>query len=459
MHPVVHMFYAMDRYYQMRRLGLFEANVPRYTSYPPANHFSDGVSEAVHARWLSQVPEGSTVSVYLHIPFCRRLCWFCACRTQGTRTQSPVTAYVDTLIREIETVKAALPDGVHAQRIHWGGGTPTLLPPADITRLGAALAEAFPAAKGAEISVEIDPNEIDAPRMDALAAIGMNRASIGLQDFDPEVQALIGREQSYEVTRNAAEGLRVRGVNSLNTDLLYGLPRQTQARIESSMQMLLSLNPDRVALYGYAHVPWMAKRQALIPTEDLPAPEARLALFETAESVLQWDGYESIGIDHFARPDDSLACAARESRLRRNFQGYTDDRCDVLIGLGASSISKFPQGYVQNAAGTAVYQKAVRAGNLPTDRGHVLTVDDTLRSFVIERLMCDFGVDQRPSLPFTLQQLDPILDDLACEFEGQVSRDGNGLRIHRDSRPLTRLIARHVDAYTSARATSHSSAI
>ena len=232
----------------MRRLGLFEANVPRYTSYPPANHFSGGITEDIHRRWLADVPEGAKVSVYLHVPFCRRLCWFCACRTQGTRTQSPVSAYVDTLIAEIHTVRAAMPEGVQAQRIHWGGGTPTLLSPQDITRLGAAVAEAFPQTADAEVSIEIDPNEIDAARMDALAAMGMNRASIGVQDFDPEIQALIGREQSFEVTRAAAEGLCARGVTSLNTDLLYGLPRQTPARIEASMQMLLSLSPDRVAL-------------------------------------------------------------------------------------------------------------------------------------------------------------------------------------------------------------------
>jgi oxygen-independent coproporphyrinogen-3 oxidase len=450
----------MDRYFQMRRLGLFEANVPRYTSYPPANHFAGDVTPEIHRAWLAAIPPGSKVSLYLHVPFCRRLCWFCACRTQGMQSEGPVVAYTDSLIKEIQTLSTVLPQGVEIAKLHWGGGTPTLLKAAEMTRLADTIRTNIPLASSAEFSVEIDPNEIDEPRLDALAKAGMRRASIGVQDFDPEIQKIIGREQSFEVTHAAVEGLRARGVSSLNTDLLYGLPRQSQERITASMQMLLSLNPDRVALYGYAHVPWMAKRQTLIPTEDLPAPEARLALFETAEQVLRWDGYNRIGIDHFARPDDTLAIAEREGRLRRNFQGYTDDTCDVLIGVGASSISKFPQGFVQNAASTATYQKSVRAGDLPTGRGHVLSPDDTLRSEIIEQLMCNFGCDlDKIGAPQQRAKAEPILDDLARAFEGHVKRTRTGVRIVDDSTPLIRIIARHVDAYTSTQSTSHSSAI
>ena len=443
----------------MRRLGLFEANVPRYTSYPPANHFAGDVTPEVHRAWLASIAPGSKVSLYIHVPFCRRLCWFCACRTQGMQSEEPVVAYTSSVIQELQTLRGILPQGVEIEKLHWGGGTPTLLSSPEITRLAAAIRDAIPLSTTAEFSVEVDPNEINEARLDALAAAGMARASIGVQDFDPEIQKIIGREQSFEVTRAAVEGLRARGVTSLNTDLLYGLPRQTQERITASMQMLLSLNPDRVALYGYAHVPWMAKRQALIPTEDLPAPEARLNLFETASEVMKWDGYDSIGIDHFARPGDSLAIAAREGRLRRNFQGYTDDTCDVLIGVGASSISKFPQGFVQNAAATAAYQKAVRAGELATGRGHVLTPDDALRSYVIERLMCDFAVSLSDDGPFPREAMEPLLHDIAADFDGHVILNDNGLQIRQASRPLTRLMARSVDAYTSAQAKNHSSAI
>ena len=451
----------MNQYSQLRRFGLFDANVPRYTSYPPATQFANDVTPAHYASWLSQIPAGAPVSIYLHVPFCRRLCWFCACRTQGTSTLAPVSAYVDTLIQEIATLRDALPQGVVAQRIHWGGGTPTLLPPADIARLAAAVAEAFPTSGTSEISVEIDPNEIDNTRLDAFAAIGMNRASIGVQDFDPEIQKIIGREQSYEVTRAAVDGLRARGITSLNTDLLFGLPRQSLAGITASMEMLLSLNPDRVALFGYAHVPWMAKRQALIPTEDLPTPEARLSLFETAEKILRSDGYDSIGIDHFARPTDSLAKAAKAGHLRRNFQGYTDDTCDVLLGLGASAISRLPQGYAQNAPSTAAYQKAARAGAFATTRGHTFAAEDTLRARMIEMLMCDFAISiaQLQAEGFGPEpHIAALLDQTVRHFEGQVTRSEDGIEIARSARPLTRLIARHLDAYESE-STSHSSAI
>ncbi|MEJ6390409.1 oxygen-independent coproporphyrinogen III oxidase [Gymnodinialimonas ulvae] len=449
----------MDRYFQMRQHGLFEANVPRYTSYPPANHFAGDVTPEIHRAWLAAIPAGSKVSLYLHVPFCRRLCWFCACRTQGMQSEGPVVAYTDTLIQEIQSLSSILPQGVEIAKLHWGGGTPTLLKASEMTRLAAAIRGSIRVSDSVEFSVEIDPNEIDDARLDALAAAGMRRASIGVQDFDPEIQKIIGREQSFEVTRSAVEGLRARGVSSLNTDLLYGLPRQTQERITASMQMLLSLNPDRVALYGYAHVPWMAKRQSLIPIEDLPAPEARLALFETAEEILRWDGYSRIGIDHFARPNDTLAEAERQGRLRRNFQGYTDDTCDVLIGVGASSISKFPQGFVQNTASTANYQRAVRAGDLPTGRGHVLTKDDILRSEIIEQLMCGFGYDLRKINPAQRAKVAPILDDLARAYDGHVTRTETGVRILEASTPLTRIIARHIDAYTSTQSASHSSAI
>jgi oxygen-independent coproporphyrinogen-3 oxidase len=449
----------MDSISQLKRFGLFDANVPRYTSYPPANQFACDVTPDLHRQWIRAIPPGSKISLYVHVPFCRRLCWFCACRTQGMKSDGPVVAYTDTLIQEIKALSSLLPENVEVAKLHWGGGTPTLLQAPEMTRLAEAIRRYIPLSEGAEFSVEVDPNEIDETRLDALAEAGMRRASIGVQDFDPDIQKIIGREQTFEVTQAAVDGLRARGVASLNTDLLYGLPFQTQERITSSMQMLLSLNPDRVALYGYAHVPWMAKRQTLIPTEALPAPEMRLKLFETAEKILRWDRYERIGIDHFAQHGDTLAQAQRDGRLRRNFQGYTDDTCDVLLGVGASSISKFPQGFVQNAASTAAYQKAVRAGDLATGRGHALSDDDILRSAIIEQLMCNFRFNRTKAPTLPSQQVDRILDDLVQAFDGHVTRTADGVSIGAPSRPLTRLIARHVDAYTTAQSSSHSSAI
>ena len=272
----------MEQVNQLRRLGLFDAKVPRYTSYPPATKFSNDVDGQVFRDWVQAIPAGTRVSLYLHVPFCRRLCWFCACRTQGVQSDTPVQAYVETLKQEIATLGRLLPAGVEVARLHWGGGAPTLLSAAMMTNLSQALRDAFDFTADSEFSVEIDPNEIDAARIDALAAAGMNRASIGVQDFDPDIQQIIGRLQSYEVTRDAVEALRAAGIHSLNADILFGLPNQSQEKITDSVQMLLSLVPDRVALYGYAHVPWMAKRQAMIPTEALPTPEQRLALFDTA---------------------------------------------------------------------------------------------------------------------------------------------------------------------------------
>ncbi len=456
-----HNFRIMDRVTQLRRLGLFDARVPRYTSYPTANQFTSGVGAEEVNDWLVSIPPDTSISMYLHVPFCRRLCWFCACRTQGTATGEPVAAYVETLKSEIALVADKLPQGVSIGRVHWGGGTPTLLSPDLIRELSIALATAIPFAKDAEFSVEIDPNEIDDERLDALADCGMSRASIGVQDFDPEIQKVIGRPQSFEVTKRVIDGLRRRGIESLNIDILYGLPHQTEIGIGESVQKVLSLGADRVALYGYAHVPWMARRQAMIPAEALPPPEARLDLFETARNLFVWDGYEEIGIDHFARPEDGLAEAAREGRLKRNFQGYTDDQFDTLVAMGASAISKYPAGYAQNAPGTAKYQNAIRNGKLATERGHVMTQADRLRSVVIEDLMCRFEVDfasvsarcgcSASDVSDLFNGIDEHFSDILVWSQGRIG-------IRPEARQLTRMIARFVDAYASPQQ-SHSLAI
>jgi oxygen-independent coproporphyrinogen-3 oxidase len=450
----------MEHLSQLRRLGLFDAKVPRYTSYPPATKFSNDVTGDVFRSWISQIPEGSAISVYAHVPFCRRLCWFCACRTQGTRSDAPVIAYVETLKQEVANLKAILPRGVRIARLHWGGGTPTLLQPDQMRDLAATITDAMPLADGAEFSVEIDPNEIDEARLTALAGIGMNRASVGVQDFDEDIQQAIGRIQGYEVTRDTVEALRAHGIQSLNADILYGLPHQNQARIAESVQMLLSLSPDRVALYGYAHVPWMAKRQAMIPTEALPTPEERLHLYNTARRLFLWDGYDEIGIDHFARPTDSMAVAARTGHLRRNFQGYTDDTCDVLIGLGASAISKFPQGFAQNASATAQYAASVREGQMATGRGHAFKGDDLWRGRMIEMLLCNFAIDTaaiRDEFGTDAETLSALYKASAEAFPGMTRITADGFEITEEGRPLARMIARSFDGY-EMRAEGHSAA-
>jgi oxygen-independent coproporphyrinogen III oxidase len=446
---------------QLARLGLFDARVPRYTSYPTAPHFGAGIGAPDFVGWIEAIPEDSEISLYLHVPFCRRLCWFCACRTQGTTSDDPVIAYVETLKTEIALLKRHLPRGVRLSRLHWGGGTPTLLSAPMIQGLAEAVFAVAPLARDGEFSVEIDPNEVDDARLDALAAAGMNRASIGVQDFDPLIQKAIGRAQSYALTREVAEKIRDRGITSLNADILYGLPHQTAPRIASSVQKLLTLSPDRVALYGYAHVPWMSRRQQMIPSDAMPTPEERLSLFETARELFLWDGYEEVGIDHFAKPDDAMAKALKAGMLRRNFQGYTDDTAPVLIGLGASSISRFPQGFAQNASGTAEHTKAIRAGMFSTHRGHSFTGEDTLRARIIEALMCDFRVSRAELLAgfdTTPARIDALFQSAAAAFGDMVCVTNEGFFIPDRARPLTRMIARAFDAYDSAKA-KHSSAV
>ncbi|MBL9049006.1 MAG: oxygen-independent coproporphyrinogen III oxidase [Tabrizicola sp.] len=446
---------------QLARHGLFDARVPRYTSYPTAPHFGAAIGPTDFAGWIEAIPEYSEISLYIHVPFCRRLCWFCACRTQGTATDEPVVAYVQTLKTELALLARHLPRGVRLSRLHWGGGTPTLLSAGLMRELADAVFAVAPMADDGEFSVEIDPNEIDDARLDALAASGMNRASIGVQDFDPLIQKAIGREQSYALTREVAEKIRDRGIASLNADILYGLPHQTGPRIADSVQKLLTLSPDRVALYGYAHVPWMSRRQQMIPSDAMPTPEERLSLFETARQLFLWDGYVEVGIDHFAKPEDGMAKALKAGTLRRNFQGYTDDTAPVLIGLGASSISRFPQGFAQNASGTAEHTKAIRAGQFSTHRGHRFQGEDLLRARIIEALMCDFRVLRAELLSdfaTTPARIEALFQAAASEFGDMVRITDEGFFIPDRARPLTRMIARAFDAYDSAKA-KHSAAI
>ena len=446
---------------QLQRLGLFDAKVPRYTSYPTAPHFDQTVGARQFSGWIEAIPQGGEVSLYIHVPFCRRLCWFCACRTQGTQSEAPVAAYLKVLQAELALLARHLPKGVRLSRLHWGGGTPTLLSATMMEVLAGAIADVAPFADDYEFSVEIDPNEIDADRLAVLARAGMNRASIGVQDFDPEIQTCIGRQQSYEITREAVLAIREAGVHSLNADILFGLPHQTGPKITDSVQKLLSLAPDRVALYGYAHVPWMARRQSMLPSDALPTPAERLDLFETARRLFVWDSYEEIGIDHFALPDDGLSTAKKAGTLRRNFQGYTDDQADVLIGVGASAISRFPQGYAQNAPATSAHIGAIRDGQFSTSRGHVFEGEDRLRARIIEALMCDFAVSTNElasDYGLSTAKARTMFDRVNSDFEGLLEVTDQGLRIPEAAYPLTRMIARAFDGYDTAGA-RHSSAI
>lgn len=436
----------------LTRHGLFDARVPRYTSYPPANHFVNGAGARYQESWISAVPAGSDVSVYIHIPFCSRLCWFCACRTQGTKTLGPIEGYTDTLLAELAKLRKTLVPGVRMARLHLGGGTPTILPAATMHRLLTAVFDVFEPGADFEFSVEIDPTEAKPDVLQVLVDFGLNRASIGVQDFHPAVQKAIGRFQSFEQTRDVVTWLRGAKVPSLNVDLLYGLPHQTLATFEATIRQVMALYPERLAIYGYAHVPWVSKRQVMINADDLPDPIARLRLAERAKEAFVAKGFQAIGIDHFARPHDSLAFAANTGRLRRNFQGYTDDPSATLIGLGASAISRFPEGYVQNAVSTSAYQERIALSGLAGVKGFALEQTDRLIADMIEALMCHFQIDLATlcdAHPDQTAFVEGCVGGLLDRFPELLSRADNVIKLRTQAHPLIRVIAHEIDSFRS----------
>lgn len=451
----------MEKIDSLRHHGLFDARVPRYTSYPPANHFEQGIGTRHQTEWLKAVPDGSEVSVYIHIPFCKRLCWFCACRTQGTKTMRPVGAYVDILRQEIETVRENVPANVRMARLHLGGGTPTILSPETMTLLLETVFAAFERAEEFEFSVEIDPTEASDALLDTLITFGMNRASIGVQDFAPRVQDAIGRLQSLEQTQHVIGFLRERHVRSLNLDLLYGLPHQTPESFAQTLSHVAKMAPDRLAIYGYAHVPWMSKRQVMIKQDDLPDAEARFHLAEMAQEVFLKEGYNAVGIDHFALPTDSLSDAAERGRLRRNFQGYTDDQSETLIGFGASAISRFQQGYLQNATATSAYQDRINTSGFAGHKGYRMEMQDQMIAQAVEDLMCRFVYSEQAlsaAYPDFADVIRQTTVRLMARFPDVFYISEGGLEMRQASHPLVRVIASFIDQFAS-KDVAHSAAI
>jgi oxygen-independent coproporphyrinogen-3 oxidase len=425
--------------------------VPRYTSYPTAPHFEEGFAEATWRQWLAATPADAPLSLYLHVPFCKKVCWYCGCNMKLAAREAPVRAYAATLCREVALMAAALGAARKVHHVHFGGGTPTALPIDSFRGVMAALRRAFDVVPGAEIAVEIDPRTLEADMAFALGEMGFTRASLGVQEFDAQVQQTINRVQPFAVVEQAVENLRNSGVSAINFDLMYGLPHQTVESITATVERAVELGPSRIALFGYAHVPWMAKNQRMIPEDSLPDAEARFEQAEHAAAMLVAHGYERIGLDHFALPGDRMAKAAHAGHLRRNFQGYTDDQSEHLLGLGATSISQVPQGYVQNIAETGAWSRAVEAGELPVHRGRALVGDDALRRAVIERLMCDMEVDlaaaafahgEAPGyFAHEIEALKPFVEDgLVHLGHGKVTVDERG-------RPALRTVAAVFDTY------------
>ena len=444
-------------------LALAEARVPRYTSYPTAAQFG-ALEEARYRDWLRQgVRPGDTLSLYVHVPFCRELCWYCACHTKPTRSAARIRAYTEALLAEVALLAESLPPHAGVSHLHLGGGTPSILGAEGLGALLAALRERFHIRDDAELAIELDPRLLDEALAGALAGIGFNRASLGVQDIAPEVQSRIGRPQPAEQVARAMKWLRAAGIGGINLDLMYGLPGQTIAHVEASARFAAWLRADRVAVFGYAHVPWMRPHQQAIDATLLPGVVARLGQAERAEAVLRRMGYEALGLDHFALPGDPLTQAAREGSLRRNFQGYTTDRAPVLLGLGPSAIGSLPGGHAQNETDERRYREQVQAGHLPVVRGVAATREDRQRAALIERLMCDFALDidaQAESEPGMRAILDEGLErmlPLCCS--GLVRREGARLEVLPAGRRFVRQVAACFDAYLAPGAKRHSAAV
>ncbi len=440
-----------------------DLRVPRYTSYPTAPHFTSDVGPARYRAWLGAIAPMADASLYLHVPFCNSLCWYCGCNTKVVARYDPVATYVGHLIGEIDLIGAAVPGGLTVRHVHWGGGTPTILSPDDFERVMARLRHHFAFAPSAEVAVEIDPRSLDDAMISALARAGVTRASLGVQDFDPAVQQKINRIQPFETTAAVAEKLRGVGITALNLDLMYGLPGQTVNGCAEAARRALVLDPGRLAVFGYAHVPWMKTHQRLINEAELPGTEERWRQFAAIADTLVAAGFSAIGLDHFAAPGDELSIAVQNGTLRRNFQGYTTDTAEVLLGLGASAIGSLPQGYIQSATDWHAYGDAIAGGEPATVRGLAIDADDRLRRAVIERLMCDLSVrlDQVAADHGTdpavfdadLTQVEPLVRDGIAEV------DGYRITVREEARQLVRAVAAAFDRYVGTGQARHSKAI
>ncbi|MBW8812944.1 MAG: oxygen-independent coproporphyrinogen III oxidase [Caulobacterales bacterium] len=441
----------------------YDGRAPRYTSYPTAVQFTPAVDEAAYRGWLGALPAAEPVSLYVHVPFCARLCWYCGCNTRAVNRHEPIGEYLQLLVKEARLLGAALPARLRVQAIHLGGGSPNMLTPADLDALFEALGEVFDLAPDREVAAELDPTSLTRDWVQAAARHGLNRASLGVQNLDPAVQTAVNRDETAEEVAEAMGWLRAAGVGSVNIDLMYGLPHQTLANTLATVEAVLRLRPERIALFGYAHVPWMKAHQQLIDEGALPGPAARLEQAEGAAERLAEAGYVRIGLDHFARQDDDMAVALQEGRLKRNFQGYTTDAAGTLLGLGASAIGRLPQGYVQNSAAEVAWRAAVSQGCLPVARGVALTPDDRFRGEIIERLMCDLAVDLREVCARHGRSFSAVSEPLArlAPFvrDGLVRLDRDRLEVVGHGRLVVRSVAAAFDTYFAPDAARHAKAL
>ena len=439
-----------------------EARLPRYTSYPTAPGFSTAVGAGTYGDWLSAIAPDTAASLYLHIPFCRSMCWYCGCHTTITQRDEPILDYIDMLRKEIGHVAEKVGNRPNIRHVHFGGGTPTIMQPEEFCDLITLMRTRYAFAPGAEIAVEIDPRTLTAEMAAALGEAGVTRASLGVQSFDPVVQKAINRIQSEAQTAEATERLRRAGVRGVNFDLIYGLPHQTVASCIETATAAIRMRPERFAVFGYAHIPSFKKHQRLIDERALPDAKGRSEQAEAIAETLAAAGYVRIGLDHYALPEDGLAVAAQEGRLRRNFQGYTTDACTTLIGFGASAIGRTEDGYAQNEVPPGLYAQRIAAGGLATAKGYRLTAEDRLRAEIIERLMCDFRADIGVIAARHGFDTAPLFEGNrrleALETDGAIDIAGGIVTVRQDHRFIIRAVAAAFDAYIDQSARTHSKA-
>lgn len=443
---------------QAAELARFATDGPRYTSYPTAVEFTEGLDSERHAQLLERADStpDAPLSLYLHLPFCKSLCSFCGCHAMVARTPERIRRYVELLGREMDLVGRHLRTRRGVLEIHFGGGSPSLLEPADFARVMDAVRSRFQVAAGAAISIEVDPRTTTPAKMRAYRACGVNRISMGFQDLDWAVQQAIGREQHRDVSVRAFTDARDAGFESVNVDLCYGLPGQTDATFDATLAEIARLAPDRVAVFGYAHIPWLRPMQRRIDERMLPSTETRIRLLALGRARLLAAGYRAIGMDHFARPTDELARALDDGTLHRNFQGYTTTRTDTMIGFGISSIGDFGGAMVQNMKSLAAWSQAIEQGRLPTERGVERTREDLLRGHVIREIMCTFGLDvaaveRRFGITFASHFGVEMEDLRRLAADGLVAVTPDGLRLTPLGSVFVRNVAMVFDEYTRAR--------
>jgi len=430
---------------------------PRYTSYPPATHFTEEIAPEV---FLERIRDNNRaerdLSLYFHLPFCQSLCWFCGCTTVITLDPRKSAEYVRYLEREMDLMRPLLNPGRKVVQLHFGGGTPTFSGPDEIRALGRMIHRRFTLAEEVEAGVEVDPRRLTRDHLVALREAGFNRASMGVQDNDPAVQKAVHRIQPFEMTRRVVQWMRETGFHSVNLDLIYGLPHQTPGSFLKTLEETLSLRPDRFAVFNYAHVPWMKPAQKILKVETLPTPETKLELLKLTIEKLTAEGYVYIGMDHFALAGDELAVAQRQKTLQRNFQGYSTRGGADIYAFGMSSISQAEGFYWQNHKELPEYYSALDAGKLPVHRGYLMTEEDKLRRVTIMRLMCDLGLDYEAmskllGLDFKrhfAHELDSLED---MEADGLLIRTPEGVAVTDLGRLLIRNVAMRFDAYATTR--------